>query len=350
MKAIALPETVKVVLAELLERSLAAAARGLPAGGSFVAKKIGPGTYWYWQRSEGAAKRQHYLGPESPALLEAVERAKREQAEAIVDRESLEPLVAMAARGGAFAESPALVKVLELLAETRVFRLGGVLVGTPAFAAYGNLLGYRFADQALRTQDVDIAQDPRVALALAGDEEPTDVGQTLRNADPPFLPIPALEVRRASTSFSVRGRELRVDFLTPLRGKASEEPVYLPLFKVAAQPLRLLDYLVEGPAQAAIFDRRRAVLVQVPDPARFAWHKLWVAHQRGVSFQNKARKDVLQAAQLLELLLEDRPDDVKLAWQALRGRSGVLRHVFRSLGQLPGLRSRLANLLGENLE
>ena len=347
MNVTRLPETVQTLLAELFEQLLAAAARAVPASGSFVAKKIGGQTYWYLQRSEGATKRQLYLGPESPALLASMAKAREERSEADEENRRLANLVAMLARGGAFAESAALVKVLSLLAEARVFGLGGVLVGTPAFAAYGNLLGVRFADATLRTQDVD-AQDPVVAVALAGDAEPIDIGATLKSTVPPFLPIPGLDPRRPSTSFSV-GKEMRVDFLTPMRGRESEEPVYLPLFKVAAQPLRLLDYLVENAVQTVIFDRRHPVLVQIPDPARFAWHKLWVAQKREVAFQNKARKDLQQAGQLLELLLEDRPDDLVVAWRALASDPHAAARILRSLRQLPELLPRLEELLGEKL-
>lgn len=339
-----LPETIKTLLAELFERSLAVATDG-SSSGSFVSKRIGEQVYWYAQRSEGAGKTQTYLGPESPALLASIEAARQRKAEAREDEAQIGALVGMLARGGAFAESGALVKVLRLLADARVFQLGGVLIGTPAFAACGNLLGVRFEDATLRTLDVDIAQDPDLAVALVGPAEPADLAEQLRSLDPPYLPIPALDSRKPSTSFSVRGKELRVDFLTPLRGRASEDPVYLPLFRVAAQPLRLLDYLVENPVQTTIFDRRHAVLVQIPDPARFAWHKLWTAQVRAVGFQNKARKDILQAVRLLEVLLEDRPDDVKLAWEALRKHPKAAERAQKSLATAPELALRLKDLI-----
>jgi hypothetical protein len=349
VKVTPLPETVKILLAELFERLLAVGTGDLPASFSFVSKAIGAQTYWYLQRSEGAGKRQIYLGPESPALLASMETAKQQKLAARQDREQISQIVGMLGRGGAFAESAALCKVLTLLAEARVFHLGGVLVGTPAFAAYGNLLGVRFEEASLRTLDIDIAQDPAIAVALAGDTEPASVPAVLESSVPPFLPIPGLDPRKPSTSFSVRGKELRVDFLTPLRGKDRADPIYLPLFKVAAQPLRLLDYLIENPVQAAIFDRRQAVLVQVPDPARFAWHKLWVAQSRAVVFQNKARKDLLQARQLLAVLREDRPDDLAVAWQALSPHPKAIAKIRRSLAKLPEIVPGLEELVGEKL-
>lgn len=53
------------------------------------------------------------------------------------------------------------------------------------------------------------------------------------------------------------------------------------------------------------------VLVNVPSPARFAIHKLLVAQDRPAAFQPKARKDLVQAALLIDALDELRPGDVE---------------------------------------
>ncbi len=94
-----------------------------------------------------------------------------------------------------------------------------------------------------------------------------------------------------------------------------------------------LDYLIEEPVQAVIVGGR-GVLVNVPQPARFALHKLWTAGQRPPAEQAKVRKDRRQAAALLEVLLEDRPGDVSRAWKPLRRRSAG-RLIRESLDHLP---------------
>jgi hypothetical protein len=53
-----------------------------------------------------------------------------------------------------------------------------------------------------------------------------------------------------------------------------------------------------------------ATLVMVPQPARFALHELLVSQVRSLVQQTKAAKDLHQSALLLEVLLEDRPDDL----------------------------------------
>ncbi len=160
-------------------------------------------------------------------------------------------------------------------------------MGTHALRTYGNMLGVRLRRQALRTQDVDIAQEPAIGVALAAGEGIVDVGQKLIESDLGFLRVPTLDPRRPSTSFSVRGRELRVDFLTPLRGPETSKPLYLPVFRVAATPLRFLDYLIAETHQAVVVGGH-GILVNVPDPARFGFHKLWTSQKRPAAEQAKA--------------------------------------------------------------
>jgi hypothetical protein len=313
-----LPETIHTLYAELLDQAIRAEAGARLVGlapGTPVSKTVGGRTYWYMQRMEAGRKRQVYIGPESPALLEWLEEARRQRADWVADEARRGEIVSMLVAGGAVAEAASVARVLRLLADANVFRLGGVLVGTQAFRSYANILGVRFEEGALRTEDVDVAQDPAIAVAVAEDSAPTNVEKALREADPRFFAVPGLDPGKPSTSFKVRGRDLRVDFLTPLRGRPSTEPVPLPLLRVAATPLRFLGYLIRDSLQAVVLGAR-GVLVNVPQPGRFALHKLWTAGRRPVSEQAKARKDLRQAEALIEVLLGDRADDLNLAWQA----------------------------------
>ena len=108
----------------------------------------------------------------------------------------------------------------------------------------------------------------------------------------------------------------------------------MPRFAAAAQPLRFLDYLIESSMRAAVIDGG-VVAVNVPDAARFALHKLIVAGESPAAMQSKRDKDLSQAAQMLEVLQEDRPGDVILAWEALgvRGKSWTDR-VAKSISAL----------------
>ena len=110
---------------------------------------------------------------------------------------------------------------------------------------------------------------------------------------------------------------------------------------MAAQPLPFLEYLMAGAVQAVAIGPR-AVLVNVPDPARTAFHKLWTAAERPVARATKAAKDLAQASALLSVLSEDRPGDLEVAWKALAGQRSTRAKVERMLKRLPAtLRARL---------
>ncbi len=139
-----------------------------------------------------------------------------------------------------------------------------------------------------------------------------------------FLPIPGFDPKHPSTSFKVRGKALRVDLLTSVTRRSVTGPVYLPRLRTAALPLKYIDYLIEEPIRAGIVNGG-GILVQVPLPARFGLHKLIVSRERGATSHAKVEKDLLQAAQILSVVAEERAGDLGLAWDALqdRGRSWV---------------------------
>ncbi len=107
--------------------------------------------------------------------------------------------------------------------------------------------------------------------------------------------------------------------MTPAGSKRTTAPVVIPRFNAAATPLPFLDFILEDAQPAALVDAG-GVLVMVPSPARFALHKLLVSGDRPSAFQAKAEKDILQAGMLIDVLEDDRPGDLRRAWQAARGR------------------------------
>jgi hypothetical protein len=291
-----LPETVQVLYAELLDQLRAAENEVPPTGGSYVSKTIGNGRYWYLQRNEAGRRTQTYLGPETPELLQKISSAREQQ----TDLKRRRQLVSMLAAGGAASEPAPFTAVLQVLAESFVFRLGGVLVGTQAFLCYANMLGVRFEAESLRTADIDVAESAWIAL------ESVDLLKRLR----------------------ARGRHPRVNFLRTTRRGVRTKPIPLPHL-----PVEGLDYLIEKTTKAAHVGGG-GVLVNVPLPARYAVHKLWVAKNRPVSEQAKARKDRAQARQLVDVLLADRPADLEEAVVALRRRPALWKRIHRELDEL----------------
>lgn len=323
-----LPGPTQTLYAELLERLQAESARHSigKAQGTFTVKTIGGETYAYFQYSEpGGRRRQLYLGKQGPDVARLITRFEKGRPDARRAREDIERLCAQVRSGAGWAMGMRPARVLKAFADSGVFDAGAVLVGTHAFGVIGNMLGARWLGGHLRTEDVDVAA---VSL-VARDDAPADAEKALERLEMGFLPVPRLDPRHPSTSFKVRGESLRVDFLTP--GKDGP-PVRLPGLGTSAQPLPKLDYLIKNPEKAAVIDGE-GFLVLVPEPARFALHKILISTERPASQAAKSAKDLAQAAQLLELLAQVRPGDISLAWTALRKRGWSSRFA-RGLKQL----------------
>ena len=86
---------------------------------------------------------------------------------------------------------------------------------------------------------------------------------------------------------------------------------------VPAIPLRFLDYLIEEPLPAVALGRR-PVLVRVPQPARYAVHKLIVAQERDRRFALKAQKDLEQSFDLQKVLETLDPESLAEAFKDAR--------------------------------
>ncbi len=201
-----------------------------------------------------------------------------------------------------------------------VFRLGGTLIGTAAYALYQGELGVRFdSDELAQTGDIDFASFERLSVALKDqvEESPNDILKALK-----FDPVPSINDRQVWRWRQSHGEAL-VEFLTPAFGDETIKP--LPALGVSAQGLNYLNYLIAEPIPAlALY--RSGVLLQVPRPERFAIHKLIVAdRRRGGADHAKSRKDRAQAALLINVLSQDRPDDLPRLWTtpAHRNRNGA---------------------------
>ena len=328
-----LPETISTLYAELLEQALVLErSSGIDASlpGGVVGKEVKGRRYLYWQMRRGGTVTQRYLGPDTAELRAALDRLAERRRDADEVHASLDRLAAMLVAGGAAREPARVAGVLRMLADIGLFRRGGVLVGTQAFRTYGAVLGVRLPATSVRTQDTDVAHSIDVAVAAADEDAPAlDAGLAALG----FLAVPGLDPCNASTSYHLRRGELRVDFLTPARRRGEQAPVRIPGLGFAAWPLPFLDYLIEDPVPAITFGTG-AVLVKIPRPARFALHKLWTAASRPVSEQTKAGKDRTQAATLIEVLADDRPDDLREALAALAARPAAKRKVAPELERL----------------
>lgn len=217
------------------------------------------------------------------------------------------------------------------LSKAGVFRLRGVLVGTHAFRCYPGLLGVEMKEAHAVTEDIDVAAFHSIAVALDDSLEPGLV-DALQQVGP-FIARPGLH--KKPTTWRSRENETVLDLLTPNEGPDRDKPLYLPALDAYAQPFRFLDYLIYQPTQAVAL-YRSGVLVNVPQPAHYAVHKLIVATRRHFSSRDKARKDIEQAAALIRVLAQDRPDELEDAFAEARGRGpSWRRHLDKGMRRLP---------------
>lgn len=281
--------------------------------GSFARKTVKGREYWYFQFTDlGGTLRQLYVGPDSEPVRALVAESRQSREEPLV------PLVRSAIALGCAPLLARHFRVVRRLADHGFFRAGGVLVGTHAFLTYGNILGLRWVESA-RTQDVDLAHAGKsVSLALPSNLQ-VDTHGAIESLRAGLLPIGGLAGKAGPSYLNPKDPDFRIDFLTTLH-RGGNEPYEHPQLRVALQPLKFMEYLLENVGQAAVFSEEGAVIVNIPHPARYALHKLLIFGERSVSMLQKARKDLLQAAALLDYLKVTRPLDVEEAWKDLIGR------------------------------
>ncbi|MEO0998110.1 MAG: GSU2403 family nucleotidyltransferase fold protein, partial [Pseudomonadota bacterium] len=275
----------------------------------------------------------HYLGEESRDLLDRIDDEKALWESNADDRDLRMRLVNMLRGGGMSTLHSDEGKILSLLERNGVFLAGAALVGTLAFRTYANMLGVSWETD-IGTQDIDIAADNRYLLALPRPRKPINLGQLILDSGMGFLEVPALNRKQPTTSFKIRNRDFLIDVITPMRGRETARPVKLAPFATFATPLRHLDYLLED-IQPAVLLHGHGVMVNVPAPGRFAIHKCVVSQKRGTAWAGKIRKDLSQAEQIFEALLDLRPADITLALRAAAKREKAFRQkAFAGLDHL----------------
>ena len=180
------------------------------------------------------------------------------------------------------------------------------------------------------TEDIDVAAFRSIAVALDDRLDPALADALSRIGS--FVARPSLH--RQPTGWRDSDSGTLVELLTPNEGPDSDEPVELPALGAFAQPLRFLDYLIHQPVQAAAL-YRAGVLINVPQPARYAIHKLIVATRRESAAAAKAAKDIAQATALIQALADHRPDELEEAFAEARDRGPTWRgHLDRGLRRL----------------
>lgn len=304
----------QTLYAELMQRVLAdeLAPTVEKLGRAFVSKTIGGRTYWYLQHREASGWKQTYLGPESAEVASVIETLKQRSRSLASDIERRRALCS-AIRSMGFPNWPSrLALTLETLANAGMFHNGAILIGTPAYVMCLSLAGFRSGTGTAMTGDIDVEIGRGVELLMPSVER-VSVPGVLSTLKMGFFPVPGLDHKAPSTAFRVRSGDLMVQFATTPTRKG--KPVFIERFGTAAQPLSYMEFLVNTPVKAAL-PFGAGILVNIPEPARLAWHKLIVSRKRPKHEAGKAAKDVAQAADLIMALHETAPEDLRDAFSA----------------------------------
>lgn len=295
----------QTMFADLIERGLDAAFdQDFDEQGQFVKVKSKDREYWYFQKYGGGGRTRRYVGPViEAAMTERVERFRTLKSDFTERREVVRALVSVLPQPDALTGD-----IIDALWKGGFFRLRGVLVGTVAFQTYAGLLGVKLPGTAVMTQDADFAQFKAISDAV-GDSTPPML-DILRTVDETFAPVATLD--GPATTIFINRQKYRVEFLTPDRSKDEygSRPASMPaLGGASAQPLRYLDYLIKDPVWSVIL-HRGGVPVRVPQPARYAVHKLIVSTLRPDGSVAKSDKDLVQASVLIAALSRRRSFDL----------------------------------------
>lgn len=297
--------------------------------------------YWYDSYRVGSEVRKAYIGEDSLELRHRIDQYQKLREDRVARSKERTRLIRILRAEGFVSVDASTGSLLSAMATSGVFRLGGTIVGTHAFRLYEGELGvrYRFEELA-QTGDLDIASFEKLSLVLDDHAEPP-VQNML--ADFSFEPAPVLDNSSSWRWRQSRGNAL-VEFLTPAFGEEGIRK--LEALGVTAKALNYLNYLISEPIQAAL-TYRSGVLVQIPRPERYAIHKLIISDRRERLDRLKARKDRQQAAFLIDVLLEDRPDDILEAYQAAMEAGPRWRErLGRALAHLPLQSERLGHRPG----
>ncbi len=311
-----LPLETQTIYAELLERLIGQDFRrtfgSIP--GNFLQREKNGRPYWYFRTSKGGSGQQEfYAGPDNDDTRKLIQSHKEARSSAKQEEEGIARLNLMLRHSGIGLTDPTSSRIIRTCGAAGVFQMGGVLIGTHAFQAIGNALGVKWGS-GLKTLDVDFAARRRASLNLGLPETPqlmADLPAAIESLKMGFVPLVRLHTEQKPTSYVVVGKDERVDLLTDPKGRNRETPVKIPRLNAYAQPLEFMGFLLEKSMKAAIVGSE-ATLVQVPDPARFAIHKLLVASNRNAQQLMKAGKDRQQACQILVFLQEYRPGDMEI--------------------------------------
>lgn len=283
--------------------------RALPGAFHKQVQKGKPYVYYGYRDLDGIG-RMAYVGPEDQRVLELVKKHQELKLNNLA--ESIKRQAKSAEALGCASSLTKHFRVVNRLEQYGFFRAGGILIGTHAFLAMGNMLGVRWHSSNL-TMDVDFAHAGKNVSIALGANVKISVHDALESLEMGLLPIAEFSGKTGAQYRNPKDPELRLDFVTPqTRGG---RPVVLPELGLALECLKFMEFSLVKTTQAVLISKEGACIVNIPAPERYAVHKLIVYGERPVSQRAKASKDLGQAAAIFKVLFDNGDVDlIREAW------------------------------------
>lgn len=118
---------------------------------------------------------------------------------------------------------------------------------------------------------------------------------------------------------------------------------------IVAEPIRFIDYLLGGETFKGLVIGSYAVPVHLPNPARFAIHKLIISQCADRSFNGGSEKDIAHAAVLLDYLIREDAEQVVDALAACLNVDGAVENIRKSLVGLGSADVEVTGFVGGQL-
>jgi hypothetical protein len=304
----------------------------LPGSFQRLIKRGNPYIYYNFRDMDGS-QRMAYVGPEDERVKQLIEKAKASKAES--GAEIIQAQTNSAIALGCMATLTKHFRVVNRLGQYGFFRAGGILIGTHAFLAMGNMLGVKWTSSN-KTMDVDFAHAGKNVSVALGANLKLSVHDALTSLEMGLLPIAEFSGKTGAQYRNPKDPELRLDFVTS--ETRDGKTVILPDLGLALECLKFMEYSLIETTQAVLLSKSGACIVNIPAPQRYAIHKLIVYGERPISERVKANKDLGQSASIIKVLLDmGNASLVKAAWddavsrgpgwekRAIQGRHALLK-------------------------
>ena len=239
-------------------------------------------------------------------------------------------MVSILRRAGLAAPYRIIGATLDAISHAGLFKNGAVLVGTAAYMMSEPLVGRRLPEPTLMTGDLDLAT---ANLALKA-EPPERLETIIKRGDPTFEAVLPIRPNQPPSRFRTADGFL-LDLITPTRRRTDTNPLAMEELDAGAAPLQYMDWLITDPVPTVAL-WGSGVSINIPQPSRFAVHKLILAQKRDVGSRSKRQKDLAQADALIAAIQSHDPFDLHdaLVGAAAQGRQGWREPIVRSLTEL----------------